>query len=364
MPKKRKPSYLLHRPSGRARCRIDGQDHYLGEFGSTESRLRYDDLVAEWFAKNSETQHYALCVDDLTLLFMEHANKHYRKNGKPTSEISCIKTALRYLVAKCGRRRVLEFGPKAFKTVRQSMIDDGHCRTSINKHAGRIRRVFAWAVENEYCRPDVLTGLQAVKGLQAGRTEAVESAPVKPVPLAFVQAVEPYVSRPIWAMVQLQLLSGARPGEILSMRGCDLNKSGTVWEFSPQSHKTEHRGRRRIVLLGPRGVEVVREFLKANIDAYLFSPHDVRSWKPGCTRQPGERYNRDAYRVAIQRACRRAGVPPWHPHQLRHNSATELRRKFGVDAAQTILGHASIDATQIYAEMDLEKARRIIKEVG
>ena len=48
MPKKRKPSYLLHRPSGQARCRIVGRDHYLGEYGSDESKQRYEQIVSDW----------------------------------------------------------------------------------------------------------------------------------------------------------------------------------------------------------------------------------------------------------------------------------------------------------------------------
>ena len=51
MPTKRKPSYLLHKPTGQARVRIDGKDIYLGEYGTPESRDRYDDLMTEWFAR-------------------------------------------------------------------------------------------------------------------------------------------------------------------------------------------------------------------------------------------------------------------------------------------------------------------------
>ena len=54
MPAKRKPAYGLHKPSGQARVRIDGEDHYLGVYGTPESRDRYDDLIAEWFAKNGD----------------------------------------------------------------------------------------------------------------------------------------------------------------------------------------------------------------------------------------------------------------------------------------------------------------------
>ena len=361
---KRKPSYLLHKTTGQARVRIDGKDHYLGAYGSPESREHYDELIVEWFAKNGDLTQYTLTVDDLTLLYIKHVHEHYQKNGRPTSEATCIKTTLRYLVAICGRTRVRDFGPKAFKTVRQAMIDDGHFRKSINKHAGRIRRMFRWAVENEYCSALVLTALAAVQGLQAGRTNAFESESVRPVSADCVTAVGPYVSHPVWAMIRLQLLTAARPGEILIMRGGNLNTTGHVWEYVPASHKTEHYEKGRIVFIGPKAQAIIQEFLKPDLQAYLFSPRDVRSVKPGCTRQPGERYNRDAYRNAIKRACRKAGVPEWYPNQLRHNAATNIRREFGIEAARTVLGHSSAVTSEIYAEMDYGKARDIIAKIG
>jgi integrase len=54
----------------------------------------------------------------------------------------------------------------------------------------------------------------------------------------------------------------------------------------------------------------------------------------------------------------------WHPHQLRHNAATELRREFGLEAARIILGHNSTAVTEIYAEKDEQQAIAAIVEVG
>lgn len=45
---KRIPSYCLHRGSGQAVVRIDGTDHYLGKYGTEESRAEYERLIAEW----------------------------------------------------------------------------------------------------------------------------------------------------------------------------------------------------------------------------------------------------------------------------------------------------------------------------
>ena len=50
--------------------------------------------------------------------------------------------------------------------------------------------------------------------------------------------------------------------------------------------------------------------------------------------------------------------------QLRHTAATEIRRRFGVESARTILGHSDIATSEIYAERDHEMASRIAAEVG
>jgi integrase len=97
-------------------------------------------------------------------------------------------------------------------------------------------------------------------------------------------------------------------------------------------------------------------------------------------RKPGERYDTAGYRRAIDRACDRAFPAPedstpeqaykwkiahrWAPNRLRHTAATELRKRFGLEAAQVVLGHSMADVTQIYAERDLAKAAAVILEVG
>ena len=54
----------------------------------------------------------------------------------------------------------------------------------------------------------------------------------------------------------------------------------------------------------------------------------------------------------------------WHPHQLRHNAATRLRKEYGLEAAQVILGHKTLAITEIYAEKNVEAAQRIMAAVG
>lgn len=229
--------------------------------------------------------------------------------------------------------------------------------------------------------------LATVAGLRQGRTSARESKPVPPVADAIVEATLPFLSAPVQAMVQLQRLTGCRPGEICLMRPCDVEMSAEVWCYRPAAHKTEHRGHERRIYLGPRAQNVLTPWLKRPSSDYCFSPAEAEAQRrsarqvarktplhygnrPGSNRKakprrpPGKQYSPDSYRRAIARACRLAKVPVWCPNQLRHTRATELRRLHGLDAAQVVLGHSEAFVTQIYAEQDFSKAEELMRLHG
>ena len=76
-------------------------------------------------------------------------------------------------------------------------------------------------------------------------------------------------------MIRLQLLTAARPGEICAMKAAELVMSGRVWMYEPAQHKTQHRGHRRRIPLGPKAQEIVRPFLVGNPAEPLFKPCDA-----------------------------------------------------------------------------------------
>jgi integrase len=243
---------------------------------------------------------------------------------------------------------------------------------------------------------------------------------------ATVDATLPHLPAVVADMVRFQRLCGARPGEVCGMRPCDVDRSGDVWTYRPSSHKAEHHGKDRVVFLGPHAQEILTPYLLRATDAYCFSPADsekrrkedrrakrktpvqpsqVDRSKPRRQRKPAVRYTKDSYCRVIARACevafgmpdelrRIAAKPPraatederqrfaeekarlsklaaewrkehtWHPNQLRHSAATEIRRQFGLEAAQVTLGHARADVTQVYAERDMTLARDVMKRIG
>jgi integrase len=132
----------------------------------------------------------------------------------------------------------------------------------------------------------------------------------------------------------------------------------------------------------------------------------ARKPKTGRKRAPRDHYDETSYRNAVYRACDRAHPLPahlaphllpeegskgkresraawwarltseekdevrawrrqhrWHPNQLRHSRATELR-PYGLDVVKTVLGHSKVETSQLYAEKDLAAAMELVAKVG
>jgi integrase len=384
------PTYRLHKPSGQAVVTLNGRDFYLGEWNSAESRTEFERLLAEWLSNGhrlpSASRGGGLTLAELLAAYLRFAKEYYSENGEPTSEYTCMKDAARPLRELYSRAPVQDFGPLALKAVRQRMIDSGLCRALINRRVNRLRRVFKWGVENELVPAAVLHALQAVAPLKQGRCAAPESKPVRPVPDEHVAAILPHVARQVVAMIQPQQLTGMRPGEVTIMRPCDVERTGNVWVYRPMRHKTQHRGYAREVFLDPKAQRILEAWLDRDCSSYCFSPGEAEAERSTARRQnrktpmtpnqekrrpkaspkraKRDRYDRDSYRRAVKYGIKKAGVPHWHPHQLRHSCGTRLRRDYGLDTAQVILGHRTAAVTEIYAEADRAKAVAVIATSG
>lgn len=401
------PKYRHHRASGHAVVNLSGVDHYLGPHGTRASKREYDRLVGEWLAAGRESPALAsdeaadITITEVAVRYWRHAAGYYQKNGKPTGTLASIKAMLKVLRARYGALEARRFGPLSFQALKQHMIEKDWARAYVNDHLGRVRRMFKWAAAQELIPASVYQALTTVPGVRSGRGEAREPAPIGPVALAMVAATLPHLPSVVSHMVQLQLLTGMRPGEVCILRPCDVDRSTDPWQYRPSHHKTEHRGRSRVVFIGPQGQDVLRSYLLRDAEARCFDPSESEAKRKSEMRArrktkvqpsqqnrrkrrpkvvPGNTYDVGAYRRAITRACDKAFPVPkglsaeerkvwldehrWSPNQLRHTRATEVRRQFGLEAASTVLGHARADVTQIYAERDMAKAAEIMKKIG
>jgi integrase len=401
------PSYRLHRKSGQAIVTLPDpwggrSDHLLGPYGSAESHAEYARLISEWQARGGRQRlagRTDLTVAELMVAFLDHAEQHYRlPDGTPTSELGNFKLAFRPLKALYAHTLAADFGPVALRCVRDEMIRGDASRKVVNKWINRIRHVWKWGTSLELVPVSVYEALRTVPSLAAGRTAARETEPVKPVPEEHVVAILPHLRPPSRAVIELLKATGMRPGEAVRMRPADLDRTGPVWLYSPEQHKTRWKGLSRVVPIGPRGQAVLTPFLDRDPGTFLFSPREAlrslfveqrarrkskvypsqrRDWEKRLE-TIGDVYSVNQLDKAIARAvvkenARRmklagAGqfhpVPHWSANQLRHLHATLVRKRYGLEAAQVVLGHAKADVTQVYAARDGQLAAKVAAEIG
>ena len=109
-----------------------------------------------------------------------------------------------------------------------------------------------------------------VTGLRKGRTEAREADPVLPVDDKIVNQTLEHVPEVIGDMIRLQRLTGMRPQEVCMMRPMDIDRSEDVWVYRPESHKTEHHDRDRIIFIGKQAQQVLLNYLRATQPCIVF----------------------------------------------------------------------------------------------
>lgn len=376
---KHTPRLCHHKGTDRAYCRINGKQLYLGKWGSQEAERRYHELCCKLHEHGGQlpVEPERISVAETVKAYFAFATGYY---GPESKQLLVVRASLKPVVDLYGTAKAVDFGPKSLKALRERWIDAGLARKTINDRVGDIKRCFKWAASEELVPVGVYEALRTVDGLRRGRTAAKETQPVQPVPLEHVEAVRPFLPAPVRALVDLQLLTAARPSELLTLTPADIDTTTDPWEARPLEHKTAWKGRDRVVLFGPKAQSILRPFMLREPDRPMFSPKESeaeRHAKATVHRRPNQRpnpkvtdrtlgdaYSVDTYRRAVERACEKAGVPRWTPYRLRHSAATLIRREHGLEAAQVILGHAKADVTQIYAAVDRAKAASVIQEIG
>jgi len=71
-----------------------------------------------------------------------------------------------------------------------------------------------------------------------------------------------------------------------------------------------------------------------------------------------------SFKTLFKAACRRAGIREIHPHGLRHRAATDTLSATGdLRLVQRMLGHADIQTTTIYTQVDMARLRLAAEKV-
>ena len=297
---------------------------------------------------------------------------------------------------------VSDFGPDELLAVQKTLVEyeyvsgktkKRYTRAGINGVIKWIRRIWKWGMGRQLITPEQVQGLEEVRPLRMGDTEAPDNHKRARVVEEDFWKVVKAVNSIVGDMLQLIWYTAMRPYEVCDMRPFDiLCDDPDCWLYIPGRdqtpvgrHKTTRFGRVKVIPLTLKCQKILKPRIKDfSSKEYIFSPKEAvqeflekRSAnrkiplsygnRPGTNRKkhsivkPGEQYNHHALRNACKRGCQRAGVEVFVPYDLRRTKATGTRSILGKEAAKVLLGHTTTDTTDIYLLDEVQEAIKIAK---
>lgn len=387
--KARRTPKLGRHSSGQARVTINGKTHYCGRWGSAEAYARYAELLREWQdndGKVVEPVPHAgqvhLKVRDLFRQFLDYVDGsgRYRKNGKPTQQRSMFALIGRELGEFAGHLPVTKVTEATLVSWRDQIERNPELtRRGINRKIQAALQVFKWGRARGLVPKPVWADISCIEPLKRGEVgERPENGrPRRAVSVEEVEQVVVHCCRQVAAMLRLQALCGMRPGEVIAMRWSDIDKEGIdgdttgSWLYTvPGGGKTGHHGHVTRYLLPPAAQRILEQFPALPL-AHIFSPAEAMAERSERRRkerktkvQPSQqRRDREAkcnyaqvwgineYRRHVERACERADVPRFTPHEVRHGFVTWAANALSLSAAAAAANHRNLTTTQRYVHV-------------
>jgi integrase len=337
-----------------------------------------------------------ITVGELCTRWMDYIERNRCHNGKDSTSLYygarqvtvALKSFWSYPAAAFGSRCLLQVQEQLVHTPVISRPKDpnkppkvrARNRTTVNDTVNRIRSLFRWGVLHELVPEDRVPILKIVPPLLPQQTSAPDSEGVKPVPDHIVEGTLPHLPQVAADLLRFERLAGCRPGEARRLRPCDIDTRDIplyrgTWIWTPYRHKNKWRKKRipRRIVIRPDAQAILKPWLDrvaGKPEAHIFSPRFSERRAAGGrrvatkdtprvpvpSRHVNDFYSKDSLNKAIERACKRAGLPKWTANQIRHTRLTELRETVSLDAAQAIGGHTNVNTTERYAHIQLVAA--------
>lgn len=402
---KRPPKLCRNKYRNSAFVIVNGKQIYLGKWGSPEAQAAYDRFLLEWMKNRNRPQkpNYrpgrGIMLVEMVVAYIAEYRERPVKNR---SDLNTFILLGKRMAALFPDYETDDFRIRDLEMLRDSFQKEGfnrggehrdYCRTYLNKLVNRVKTIFAWGVSKEMVSAETCDRLKYLQPLRKGRTTAPEPEArhlVSPSDYRAVLDVMPFYYRDI---IEILRFTGMRPSELINMRVGEIDRAGEIWIYRPPVHKTEHSGNVRAVAIGKNAQKLLAPHLDGRRgDEYVFTPSRAMEslWKtkrvnrktrvqPSQEKRAAERAGKyakyspklapDAVRKAVARACTKAIeagtlVQPWTPYELRHTAITEVRTKFGAEAAQHFAGHANLNTQRFYDHSALITATAVAKEIG
>ena len=149
------------------------------------------------------------------------------------------------------------------------------------------------------------------------------------------------------AIVELMYSSGLRVSETVNINMGDFEEDMTFLRILGKGAKT------RIVPLGKFAVNAINNWI-------IEREKIVTKSEALFLNSKGARLSIRSVQLRLKKMATKQGLPPIHPHMLRHSFATHMLESSGdLRTIQELLGHSSLSTTQIYTKLDYQHLVKI-----
>ena len=144
------------------------------------------------------------------------------------------------------------------------------------------------------------------------------------------------------AIVELMYSSGLRVSETANINMNDFEEEMSFLRILGKGSKT------RLVPLGRYAISAIKNWTK---ERQKYSDTSEALF----INLQGSRLTVRSIQLRLKRMAIKQGLPPIHPHMLRHSFATHMLESSGdLRTIQELLGHSSLSTTQIYTKLDYQ----------
>ena len=278
----------------------------------------------------------------------------YERNSSPQT-VQTYEESLRefasYISLRDSRLSLQAVDADLIRDWMESLMDKGNTASTINKKLSALRSFYRFSLKRKLVEKDPAHGIVGPKKS-------------KPLPQFLRESeMDHLLDRLEWdnnykdvrarTILLLFYEAGLRRSELTGLNDVDIDFG------SRQLKVTGKRNKQRIIPFGQELADALNQYLEARREQFGLRENSALFLSDKGERMTGSQ----VYLIVHRYLTLVTSLKKRSPHVLRHTFATAmLNNGAGLESIKKLLGHESVDTTEIYAHTTFEQLKRIYKE--
>ena len=278
----------------------------------------------------------------------------YERNSSPQT-VQTYEESLRefesYISLRDSRLSLQAVDADLIRDWMESLMDKGNTASTINKKLSALRSFYRFSLKRKLVEKDPAHGIVGPKKS-------------KPLPQFLRESeMDHLLDRLEWdnsykdvrarTILLLFYEAGLRRSELTGLNDVDIDFG------SRQLKVTGKRNKQRIIPFGQELADALGQYLEARREQFGQRENSALFLSDKGERMTGSQ----VYLIVHRYLTLVTSLKKRSPHVLRHTFATAmLNNGAGLESIKKLLGHESVDTTEIYAHTTFEQLKRIYKE--